>query len=104
MSLKFSQLETNLRRAGVTLLVMVLVGILLVVVLPFFGLDRGLALLFVWIANLPAVWFLAMAARHQQRNPWVTGFISLPPLIAVVNFWLMWSIASAHQSNPSPRQ
>ena len=65
MSLKFSQLEVNLRRAGVTLLLTVLGGILLGVALPFFGLDRAPAVLFVWIANLPAVWLLAQAAKYQ---------------------------------------
>ncbi len=101
MSLKFSQLEVNLRRAGVTLLLMVFGGILLGVALPFFGLDRAPALLFIWIANLPAVWFLAQAAKYQGRNPWITGFISIAPLLAVLNFWLMWGIASTFQSKQS---
>lgn len=98
MSLKFSELEVNLRRAGITLLLMVLGGILLGVALPFFGLDWAPALVFVWIANLPAVWFLAQAAKYQERNPWLTGFISIAPLLAILNFWVMWSTAGAYQA------
>jgi len=102
--MKFSQLETNLRRAGAIMLSMVLGGILLAVILPFFGMDRGLVVLFFWIANLPAVWFLAQAAKHQGRNAWITGFTSIPPLLALVNFLLLWATASAHQSKQGPRQ
>ena len=103
MSIKFSQLETNLHKAGVTIILMVLGGILLATALSIFGLDLGLVVLFVWIANLPAVWFLARAAKHQGRNAWLTGLISIAPLLAIVNFLVLWSTASAHQSNQTSR-
>jgi hypothetical protein len=96
MAKRIARLETNLRRAGYILLLEILGGVLLAILLPYFGLARDWAIVFVWVANLPAVWFLAQAARHQGRNPWLAGFVSIPPLIALVNFLSLWATAKLH--------
>ena len=85
---ELSQLETNLRRAGYILLLEVIGGVLLALLLSQFDL-KALAILFVWIANLPAAWFLSQAARVQGRNAWLIGFISIPPLFALLQFFLL---------------
>ena len=95
---RFSQTETNLRRAGYVLLAEVLGGVALGMLLSHLGYGIEAAILLVWVANLPAAWFLARAARLQGRNAWLTGFTSLPPLLAVVNFWLLWATAGSHRS------
>jgi len=91
----FSQLEANLRRAGYVLLVETVVGAAFATLLAHLGHGVEPAILIVWVANLPAVWFLSRAARLQGRSAWLTGFTSLPPLLAAVNFWLLWAGASA---------
>ena len=95
---RFSQLEENLRRAGYVLLVEAIGGVLLGGLLFYLGLEMEPVVLFVWVANLPAVWFLARAARLQGRNAWLTGFTSLPPLLAAVNFWVLCATASLYGS------
>ena len=86
MTKSFARLETNLRKAGYILLAEILGTASLGILLPHFGLDRSLAILFAWICNLPAIWFLAQAAKRQDRNPWISGIISIPPLLALLNF------------------
>lgn len=92
--LNFSQLEGNLRRAGYVLLVEAIVVAILVVLVSHMRISPDLVVLLVWLVNLPAAWFLARAARIQGRSAWWTGLISLPPLLAAVNFWFLWSSAS----------
>ena len=90
---QFLQLETNLRRAGYILLLEVIGGAALAALLSHFGINTDLAVLFLWVANLPVAWFLAQAAKHQGRNPWLFGFICLPPLLALVNFFVLRAMA-----------
>ena len=85
---ELARLETNLRRAGYTLLIVVLGGALLALLLSQFNLAP-LVILFAWIANLPAAWFLSQAARLQGRNAWLTGFISVIPLFALFQFFIL---------------
>jgi len=92
----FARLETNLRKAGYILLAEILGTVSLVILLPYFGLDRNLAILFAWICNLPAIWFLAQAAKHQGRIPWISGIISISPLLALLNFLSLWATAKYH--------
>ena len=94
---RFSQLETNLRRAGYVLLAEIMGGAALGMLLSYLGRGIEPAILLVWIANLPAAWLLAKAARLQGRNAWLTGLTSLPPLLAAVNFWLLWATASSYR-------
>ncbi|WP_447938820.1 hypothetical protein [Pseudoxanthomonas mexicana] len=93
-----ANLETNLRKAACILLVEIIGGLLLFFLLPLFGVERDWIVLFIWTVNLPAAWFLALAARQQGRNPWFYGFGSLPPLLALFNF-LTLSAASRMQGN-----
>ena len=85
---ELARLETNLRRAGYTLLIEIFGDVLLALLLYPFNLVP-LVILFAWIANLPAAWFLSQAARLQGRNAWLTGFISMIPLIALLQFFLL---------------
>ncbi len=85
---ELSQLDTNLRRAGYVLVVVVLGGALLALVLYPFNLAP-LALLFVWAVNLPAAWFLSQAAKLQGRSAWLTGFISIIPVMALLQFFIL---------------
>ena len=99
---RFPQLETNLRKAGYMLLAEVLGGIALGMLLSHLGRGIEPAILLVWVINLPVAWFLARAARLQGRNAWLTGLTSLPPLLAAVNFWLLWATASSDRSRGLP--
>ena len=85
---ELARLEKNLRRAGYTLLVEILGGALLALVLYQFNLAT-LVIFFVWVANLPAAWFLARAARLQRRNAWLTGYVSIIPLFALFQFFFL---------------
>ena len=89
----FARLEKNLRRAACILLLEILGGLLLAILLPLFGLERDWTALFVCVANLPAAWFLAQAARHQGRNAWLSGLGSIPPPLALINFLSLWATA-----------
>jgi ABC-type proline/glycine betaine transport system permease subunit len=85
---ELSLLEPNLRRAGYILLIEILGGTLLALVLSQVNLE-ALAIMFVWIINLSAAWFLARAAKLQGCNAWLTGFISIIPLMALLQFFLL---------------
>lgn len=85
---ELAQLDTNLRKAGYVLLVVVLGGALLALVLYPFNLT-SLVLVYVWAVNLPAAWFLAQAARLQGRSAWLTGFISIIPVMALLQFFVL---------------
>lgn len=95
----FSQLEPNLRRAGYVLLTEAVGGAALGTLYSHLGHGLEPAVLLVWMVNLSAVWFLAMAARLQGRNAWLTGVTSLAPLLAVGNFLLLWATASSYRSD-----
>lgn len=86
MFISFSRLETNLRRAGYVLALEILLGITLTLLMRYLGLPLDVMILFFWVANLPAAWFLSQAARRQGRSAWLTGLTSLPPLVALINF------------------
>lgn len=98
MGRTFANLEANLRRAACILLLEIIGGLLLFFLLPLFGVERDWIVLFIWTINLPAAWFLALAARQQGRNPWFHGFASLPPLAALLNLLFLWA-ASRMQGN-----
>jgi hypothetical protein len=85
---ELAQLDTNLRRAGYVLLIVVLGGALLALLLYQFNLA-SLAVLFVWAVNLPAAWFLSQAAKLQGRSAWRTGFVSLIPVAALFEFFIL---------------
>lgn len=89
----FANLEKNLRRAGYVLLLEIIACILLAIVLPIIGIRRDWIVPFVWLANLPVVWFLAQAAKHQGRSAWLSALVSIPPLLALFNFLSLWSTA-----------
>jgi hypothetical protein len=84
------------------LLAEVLGGVALGILLSHLGHGIEPAILFVWIANLPAACFLAKAAKLQGRNAWLTCLTSLPPLLAVVNFWLLWATSSSYRPGRLP--
>lgn len=83
---ELAKLDKNLRGAGYILLVVVLGGSFLALLLHPFNLAP-LALLFVWTVNLPAAWFLSQAAKLQGRSAWLTGFTSLIPAVALIEFF-----------------
>lgn len=87
----FASLEANLRRAACILLLEIIGGLLLFFLLPLFGIERDWIILFIWTVNLPAAWFLALAAKRQGRNPWFHGLASLPPLAALLNLLFLWT-------------
>ena len=95
---KLPKLEANLRKAGYVLLLEIVGAILLGIWLSYRGLTMDLIVLFVWLANLPAVWFLAKAASRQGRSAWFTGISSIPPLLALINFLVL--LASARRASP----
>jgi hypothetical protein len=100
---KLGRLETNLRRAGYILSLEVIGGVLLGIMLSYFEREIELVVFFLWIANLPAIWFLAQAAKHQGRSAWLTGLTSIPPLLALMNFlWLCTTASSS--SGPRRRE
>ena len=68
----------------------------LAVLLPQLGLEYDWIALFVWLANLPAVWFLSQAAKHQGRSAWFYGLTSIPPAIALIHFLSLWAAAKVH--------
>ena len=94
----FSRVERNLRWAGYVLAAEIFSGISLAIVLRHFGLPIDVIALFALVANLPAVWFLAQAARQQGRNAWLTGVTSLPPLVALINFLSLWATTRRYEN------
>jgi len=85
---ELAQLDTNLRRAGYTLLVVVFGGAFLALLLHQFNLAP-LAILFAWAVNLPAAWFLSQAAKLQGRSAWFTGVASIVPATALIEFFIL---------------
>jgi len=83
-----AQLDTNLRRAGYVLLVVVFGGASLALLLYQFNLAP-LVILFIWTVNLPAAWFLSQAAKLQGRSAWLTGFTSIIPVAALLQFFIL---------------
>lgn len=85
---ELAKLDPDLRRAGYTLSIAVVGGALLALLLYQTGFVF-LAILFVWVANLPAAWFLSQAARLQGRNAWLAGLSSIVPAFALLEFFML---------------
>jgi hypothetical protein len=92
--LNFSQLDSNLQKTGYTLFAEAIIGALLFGLASQLRISLDFIALVICLINLPAAWLLAKAARIQGRNAWWTGLSSLPPLLAAVNFLILWSTAS----------
>ena len=89
----FAQLENNTRKAGLAVSVCVLGGIALAIFLPASANKADLVGAFIWIANLPAAWFLAQEQKRLGRDPWFLGLISLVPMFALLHFLVLYVIS-----------
>ncbi|HEX7801755.1 MAG TPA: hypothetical protein VF471_03225 [Pseudoxanthomonas sp.] len=91
MSNPFAQLETNLGRAGL-LFVLVLLGTIgLSFAIGEMGYDSSAAILLVWAAMPIVAWFISKAARAQGRSAWLYGLASLLPPVAILIFFSLYN-------------
>ena len=89
----FAQLENNTRKAGLALSVCILGAIALALFLPSSDNKADLVGAFIWIANLPAAWFLAQEQKRLGRDPWFLGLVSLVPMFALLHFLVLYVIS-----------
>ena len=89
----FAQLENNTRKAGLALAFWILGAIALAIFLPASDNKADLVGAFIWIANVPAAWFLAQEQKRLGRDPWFLGLISLVPVFALLHFLVLYVIS-----------
>ena len=89
----FAQLENNTRKAGLALSFWILGAVALAIFLPASDNKAELVGAFIWIANLPAAWFLAQEQKRLGRDPWFLGLISLVPVFALLHFLVLYVIS-----------
>lgn len=95
-----AELENNTRKAGLALSFWVLSATALAVFLPSSDGKADLVGAFIWIANLPAAWFLAQEHKRLGRDPWFLGLISIIPALALLHFIVLYVIACATDHRP----
>jgi hypothetical protein len=87
----FSELETNLGRAGLTLALAFLGTIALCFALKGLGADPTWGMLYAVVAFPFAAWFMSQAAQKQGRSPLLYGVATLFPPLAALAFFTLYS-------------
>lgn len=100
----FGQLEKNLGRAGLLLLLTLAGAIALSFVLLELGHDTALAILAVLAAMPFVAWLMSKAATVQGRNRWLYGLASLLPPLAVLLFFSLFNHALADRTHAATRR
>ena len=89
----FAQLDKNMSRAGKALVFWIVGATVLAITLPASTSKADMVGAFIWVANLPAAWFLFQAQKQSGRDPWFFGLISLVPVFAALHFIVLYLLA-----------
>ena len=87
----FANSETNLARAGLSLVLTVLCTTALSLALGALGTDPAWAVVAAVIVFPFVAWFMSRAAQVQGRNPWLYGLASLVPPLAILAFVTLYN-------------
>ena len=83
--------ETNLGRAGLSLVLTVLGMAPLSLALGAISADPAWTMLAAAITFPFIAWFMSRAAQAQGRNPWLNGLASLVPPLAILVFVTLYN-------------